>query len=79
MNHYEIKVKQKDGGKTWEELLPTQVFSTGNWEEALKEYVDALIDEDVDLSNVWEYRCNIAGSPQGHYFNPNWQSFKEVK
>jgi len=78
MNHYEIKVKQKDGEKTWEELLPTHVFSTGNWEIALKEYVDALIDEDVDLSHVWEYRCNIYGSPQGHYFNPNWQSFKEA-
>ena len=76
MNHYEIKIKEKTSHTAWEDLLPVQVFSSGTWEDAIKEYVDMFIRENVDLSNVWEYRCNIHGSPQGHYFNPNWQTFK---
>lgn len=74
MNSFEVKIKEYKSGKSWEELKPTVVlFTTDDWQDALQSYITYLEENNVDLSNVWEYRINYTGSPQGHYRNVGFE------
>lgn len=74
MYSYQVKIKEHDSKKSWEELPPTLVFfSTDNWGDALQSYITYLEENNVDLSNVWEYRINYTGSLQGHYRNVGFE------
>ena len=74
MQAYEVRIKEYECGINWEDLKPTLVFfSTNNWFDALESYITYLKENDVDLSKVWEYRINYAGSSQGHYYNVGYE------
>jgi len=63
MYSYEVKIKEHDSGKSWEDLKPTLVlFSTDNWQDALQSYITYLKENNVDLSNVWEYRIKSSAN-----------------
>ena len=73
-NEYEVKIRNKDSMLFFEDIKPTLIIhSSDDVYVALDSYLAFLERENVDISNVWEFRINRKDSPQGHYFNPTWQ------
>jgi hypothetical protein len=70
--YFEIKMKPVDSQTAWEDYKPTLVICQKDSPlKALQMYVNFLLNEDIDLTFIREFRVNRYRSSQGHYFFPS--------
>jgi hypothetical protein len=68
-HYFEVKIKNRGSMTAWEDLKPTLVICLKDSPaQAFKDYMSFLINEDIDLSEVQEFRVNRFHSLQGHYY-----------
>lgn len=69
---FEVKVWNEGEPKIFENILPTLVICANDEPfTAYGDYMQFLLDENVDTSKIKEIRVNRKGGSQGYYFTPN--------
>jgi hypothetical protein len=69
---FEVKIWKKGTPKCFENISPRLVICNKDKpEQAYDDYMNFLNEQEVDTSNIEEFRVNRVGSSQGHYFRPN--------